>query len=221
MLKKSKKLARKPRSRAGRPTREKAAQRREEVLDTALEVFLEHGYEGATLEMIIVAAGTTKRTLYSQYEDKTALFKAAVQRAIERYATETQKLIVEQSDDLEETLTSFARLRIRYVLSPAGQQLQSIIFSEIKRFPDLFNIAYKQASVPVVNFLTDVFKRHAAKGEIDVDDPERTAAVFLNMAVGGPSRIMGTQQRMSDAEIEERVRFSVRLILRGLLTRKR
>jgi AcrR family transcriptional regulator len=221
LLKKKKKLATARRSRAGRPTREKAARRREEVLDVALEVFLEHGYEGATLEMIIAAAGTTKRTLYSQYEDKTALFKAAVQRAIERYTVETQKVMVVQSDDLEETLTSVARLRIRYVLSPVGQRLQGIIFAEVKRFPDLFNIAYRQATVPLLEYLTGVFRRHAEAGQIDVDDPERVAAVFLNMAVGGPARIMGTNKNISDAEIEERVRFSVRLILRGLLTRKR
>jgi AcrR family transcriptional regulator len=191
------------------------------VLDVALEVFLEHGYEGATLEMIIAAAGTTKRTLYSQYDDKTALFRAAVQRAIERYTAETQKVMVVQSDDLEETLTSVARLRIRYVLSPVGQRLQGIIFAEVKRFPDLFNIAYRQATAPLLDYLTGVFRRHAAAGQIDVEDPARVAAVFLNMAVGGPSRIMGTNKNISDAEIEERVRFSVRLILRGLLTRKR
>ncbi len=217
MPQQNKKIA--PNSRAGRPTRAQAEQRREEVLDIALEVFLEHGYEGATMELIVSSAGTTKRTLYSQYEDKTALFKAAVQRAIERYAFEAQKVIVIKSDDLEETLTSLARLRLRHAMSPVGQRLQRVLFAESNRFPEMFTSAYKQATKPLVDFLVGVLRRHAAAGQINLDDPERTAATFLTMAVGGPSRLIATGSNLTAEELEERVRFSVRLILKGLLTR--
>jgi AcrR family transcriptional regulator len=196
-----------------------AEQRKGEVLDTALEVFLERGYELATVDQIATAAGASKRTLYAHYDDKTALFKAAVQRAIERYAVEAEKLMVIESDDLEETLTSLARMRLGHVMSPVGQRLQRIINAEAYRFPEIFGSAYEQGTKPLVDFLAGVLQRHAAAGSLDIDDPERTARVFLSMVVGGPARAIASGRIIGKDEIEERVRFSVRLFLKGALTR--
>jgi AcrR family transcriptional regulator len=69
---------------AGRPTREQAERRHMELLDRALELFLERGFEVATIDAIAADVGMTKRTVYGLYADKKSLFNATVQRAIER-----------------------------------------------------------------------------------------------------------------------------------------
>jgi TetR/AcrR family transcriptional regulator, mexJK operon transcriptional repressor len=211
--------ARALRPRAGRPTREEAGQRRAEVLDIALEVFLERGYEGATVDQIAAAAGASKRTLYAHYEDKPALFKAAVARAIERYADEAAKVMVIQSDDLEEALTALGRMRLAHVMSPVGQRLQRILHSEAYRFPEIFAWSYEKTAKPMLDFLADVLRRHAADGRLDIDDPDRTAAAFLSLVVGGPARAVASGQVLDPVELEDRVRFCVQLFLRGVLTR--
>jgi TetR/AcrR family transcriptional repressor of mexJK operon len=63
---------------------ERAESRHEELLDAALEEFLERGFELTTIEMIATRINMTKRTVYARYADKASLFRAAVQRAIER-----------------------------------------------------------------------------------------------------------------------------------------
>jgi len=50
-------------TRRGRPTREEAARLHEQVREAAVAVFLENGYDGATMEEIAKEAGITKRTL--------------------------------------------------------------------------------------------------------------------------------------------------------------
>jgi AcrR family transcriptional regulator len=212
-------LAPTPRSRAGRPPRDQAEQRRGEVLDRALEIFLEYGYAGSTVDMIATAAGASKRTLYAHYEDKTGLFKAAVQRAIDRWALQAKSLIVVESDDIEETLTSLGRMRLAHVTSPVGQRLQRILNAEAFRFPEIFSWAYDQGSKPMIDFLAEVLRRHAEAGRLDLDNPTRAASVFLSMVVGGPARAIELGGAMSPREIEERIRFSVRLFLRGALAR--
>ena len=62
----------------GRPTLSN-----EELLDKAVDLFLEKGFERTTIDAITASAGMAKRTVYLRYGDKTALFKAALQRAIE------------------------------------------------------------------------------------------------------------------------------------------
>ena len=51
-----------PRGRAGRPTRAQSEQRQRQLLDQALEVFLDRGFEMTTIEAIADAVGMTKRT---------------------------------------------------------------------------------------------------------------------------------------------------------------
>jgi AcrR family transcriptional regulator len=212
-------LADQPRSRAGRPSRDEAEQRRALVLDQALEVFLERGYEGATVDLIAAAAGASKRTLYAHYGDKTALFKAAVQRAIELYTVDPDPLSIAESDDIEETLVALGRMRLAHVISPVGMRLQRILNAEAYRFPEIFNWASEQGSRPMNLLLAQVLRRHAAAGRIEVESPERAAVAFLSMVVGAPARLLQAGGRIDAAELDEMVRFSVRLFLRGALTR--
>src|SRR5690606_39451041 len=46
-------------------------------------LFLEHGYDGTTMEAIAAAAGLAKRTVYNNYVDKRALFTEIVTSVID------------------------------------------------------------------------------------------------------------------------------------------
>src|SRR3974377_667266 len=85
--------------RPGRPTLSN-----EQLLDTALDLFLENGFERTSIEAITAAAGMAKRTAHERYGDKTTLFKAALTRAIEEWIVPVRDLQTAESDDLEDTL---------------------------------------------------------------------------------------------------------------------
>src|SRR5687767_11407701 len=74
----------------GRPSREQSELRNRELLDTALDLFLERGFEGTTIEAIIATVGMARRTVYARYGDKITLFKAALQRAIDDWVVPTE-----------------------------------------------------------------------------------------------------------------------------------
>jgi AcrR family transcriptional regulator len=68
-----------------RTTRTRAAhlgpeRRRPQILDAALELFLEHGYEGTSMQALADRAGVTKPVIYSAFESKDALFRALLER---------------------------------------------------------------------------------------------------------------------------------------------
>ena len=50
-----------------------------QVLEGARKVFMDRGYEGASVDEIARAAGTSKATLYSYFPDKRQLFEAVMQ----------------------------------------------------------------------------------------------------------------------------------------------
>src|SRR5664279_3586021 len=59
--------------RARRPKREVVRRR---LLDAALEVFAEHGFDTANLDQVAAAAGLTKGAIYSNFTSKDDLFYA-------------------------------------------------------------------------------------------------------------------------------------------------
>lgn len=205
--------------RAGRPTREQAEQRHAALLDSALDIFLDKGYEQATIEAIAASVNMTKRTVYARYPEKPALFRAAVQHAIERLIIPDDALRALETDDLEATLIAVGRLRVARVTTPEGLKLQRIINTESYRFPDIFTASYEQGAKPIIAFLAGVLRRHQAAGAVSVARPRMAAAVFMSMVVGGPVRMIVSGNPPDPAEIEDRIKFAVRLFLDGVRTR--
>ncbi|MER5756348.1 TetR/AcrR family transcriptional regulator [Streptomyces sp. NPDC002088] len=207
------------RGRAGRPTRAQAQARHEELLDTALDLFLEHGFEVATIEMIATRVSMTKRTIYARYPDKAGLFRTAIQRAIERQIVPQQVLEDLDRGDLVATLEAIARLRIRQVASPHGLRLQHIINTESYRFPEIFSAYFEQSTRPVIDYVAGLLDRAAAAGEIAPTNSGFAASAFMSMVVGGRVRAIVNGLAPTPEEIDEKVRFTVRLLLDGLRPR--
>jgi AcrR family transcriptional regulator len=64
--------------------------RRPQVLDAALELFLERGYEGTSMDAVARAAGVTKPVVYACFAGKDELFRALLRREEERILAEIQ-----------------------------------------------------------------------------------------------------------------------------------
>jgi len=204
---------------AGRPTTEQAKARHEELLDAALDLFLEHGFELTTMEMIAARINMTKRTVYARYTDKASLFRAAVQRAIERQIVPQNVLEGFDAGDLTETLASVARLRIGQVMTPNGLRLQRIINTEGYRFPEIFTANLEQSARPVIDFVAGLLERAIAAGQISPTDSSLAASAFMSMVVGGQVRAIVSGRLPTPAEMDEKVHFTVRLLLDGLRPR--
>lgn len=204
---------------AGRPTKAQAEARHAELLDAALGMFLDKGYELTTIEALAAQLGMTKRTVYARYVDKAALFRAAVDRAIQRYVVPIESVLASESDDLQETLIRVAHIRIANLMTPEGLRLQRILNAEAYRFPDIFDRFFAQAAKPTVDYLADLFERQSALGEIVTDNSARAAIAFMSMVVGAPARSLVAGGHIAPAELDERIRFSVRLFLNGVRPR--
>ena len=204
---------------SGRPTKEQAEARSEELLDTALDIFLERGFELTTIEMIATKMNMTKRTVYVKFADKSVLFLAAVQRAIERQVVPPEVLAGFDKGDLSETLEAVARLRIGQVMTRNGMRLQHIIQSESYRFPEIFSANVEQSARPVIGFVQGVLNRAVTAGTIASTDTALAASTFMSMVVGGQVRTIIAGYETSPDEIEAKVRFTVGLLLNGLRPR--
>ena len=125
----------------GRPTLSN-----EELLDKALDLFLEEGFERTSIDAITAAAGMAKRTVYLRYGDKKSLFKAALQRAIEEWIVPIEELRAAECDDLEETLLNIGRILLANIMSPGGIRLLRITNAESGRLPEIGAFTYQRGT---------------------------------------------------------------------------
>jgi TetR/AcrR family transcriptional regulator, mexJK operon transcriptional repressor len=204
------------RPRPGRPTREQAEQRHELLLDRALDVFLEYGYELATIDEIIGSIGMHKNTVYSLYADKKALFRAAVERAIRRGKQPVGVLKAAETDDFEVTLVAIARLLLANSVSPVALKLQRIIIAETFRVPEITRMFWEQGPRASAEYLTELFERYAKRGEIQITEPELVAHGFLTLTVGLMSRMILVGTKIDPREMDKRIKLYVKIFLNGI-----
>lgn len=86
------------------------AQRRQQLLDLALELFAEHGFEGTTVRDIATAAKVTDGLIYRYFESKEALLAEVVGQARDRIQL-VRAVNLEQPIDqiMRDLLTAFAQ----------------------------------------------------------------------------------------------------------------
>ena len=207
------------RPRAGRPTREQAEARHAELLDRALDHFLEKGFEQATIEAIAQDVGMTKRTVYARYPDKVSLFRAALNLALERYSVSPEALAATDCGDIEQTLINIAKLRVGAVMTPNGLRLQRIVNTESYRFPEIFGTAFELGTLPSIQFLASVLRRETQAGRLALPQPTKAALAFMGMVVSGPVRMVVSGNPLPQEEVDEGIAFAVRLFLNGARSR--
>src|SRR5688572_1690735 len=207
-----------PRTRPGRQTVDQARQRNQELLEIALDLFLEKGFERTTIDAITAAAGMAKRTVYLRYQDKTALFKASLQRAIEDWIVPVERLRAAETDDLEDSLLRIGQILVENIMSPAGLRLMRITNAESGRLPEIGVYAYKQGTDRTIAYLADLFRRRI-RPDVEIIDPEEAALGFLYLVVGGPASATAWGMVLEKSQIDKHTEDCVRLFLRGLLPR--
>jgi AcrR family transcriptional regulator len=122
--------------RSGRPPKELAGKVDERILDAARKVFLDHGFEGASIEEIAGAARSGKPTIYARFSNKQELFAAAVTRYILAKGMEFESH-PPAGTTAGERLSSIGVTLIQEVLTNESTGLIRLAIAEARRFPDL------------------------------------------------------------------------------------
>jgi TetR/AcrR family transcriptional regulator, mexJK operon transcriptional repressor len=198
----------------GRPTREQAKLRSVELLDRALDLFLENGFERTTMEGIAADVGMAKRTVYALYGDKKTLFKASLERAIDEWIVPVEILRAAESGDFEETLLEIGRILVDNILTPAGLRLLRITNAEANRMPEISAYTYEQGTKLTIDYLADLLQRRLA---IDVLQARDAALAFLYLVVGGPANSAAWGVPVDLADVHRHARYCVRIFLYGML----
>ena len=72
---------------------------KQKIIEKALELFSERGYDSVSVGEIAQAVGIKAPSLYNHYPSKQAIFEAIVASTAERYQRDTDKIQIHVEDD--------------------------------------------------------------------------------------------------------------------------
>ncbi|MEA5600037.1 TetR/AcrR family transcriptional regulator [Nostoc sp. UHCC 0252] len=167
------------RMKAGEVDRDNSVDKVEQILQGAMQEFLQHGYAGTSMDRVAVAAGVSKATVYSHFQDKEGLFKVL----IEQLASKKNNSIF-GTESIEEE----PAVIVRQVVTKALEQMVNdkehsafmrVLIGESGRFPELAKICVRAIIKPVMETLT----HYLAAPELNIPDPEATARILIGALV--------------------------------------
>lgn len=166
---------------AAKPTRAQRQQdRREEILRAATEVFFDAGFAGASIDDVLAKVGGSKRTIYTYFGNKEALFAAIVTEISAEVMGPLGESEVHHRD-LETTLYEVGLHYLNVVMSPVALRLYRAIVAEGARFPELAKIFFESGPGRASARLACVLDDKRGPWGIRVDDAERAAEQFFGM----------------------------------------
>ena len=103
-------------------------ERRQEIMDTAMRVFAEKGYEQTTMRDIASAVGVVPGLCYRYFESKQVLFEQAVRQYVSDYCAPIVRALKEHSGDMS---SAFDRAAALFLTS--GSRENTMPFSTRRR----------------------------------------------------------------------------------------
>jgi AcrR family transcriptional regulator len=212
--------------RFGRPPKELAGEVDARILAAARNVFLERGFEGASIDEIAEVARSGKPTIYARFRDKRALFTAVVTRDILSRITEFDAK-APTGATIEERLTSAAITLLHWGLDSERIALMRLAIAEAGRFPDLASTVSRTArdlSTELGVHLLGELTQFDELSSLPAFAPERlatTARLFLDL-VAVPMLLRALYEvnlKTLDAEIDAHVACAVRFFLAACTNR--
>jgi len=187
----------------------RTATKRRAIHAAATEVFLQHGYLGASMDEVAAKAGVSKQTVYKQFENKERLFAEIVLGTNEQLADNLAKAYAETLDgatDAREALLALAYRLLESLTSDGILQLRRLVIAEADRFPEVCGAWFTTGFEKSLEALGQALTRLTDRGLLrTLDDPTLVAYQFAGLVMYKPmNRAMfaGTRQRPKPDELE-------------------
>ncbi|MNJ31335.1 Bacterial regulatory protein, tetR family [compost metagenome] len=193
------------------------AEKREGILATATEMFLEEGYAGVSMDAIIARIGGSKRTVYAYFGDKDGLFAAIIARLCEQIVNPLTHMDLSRKP-LPEALRTIAETFLGVILSPRTIAMHRLIVAEALRAPEAARAFFEAAPGAAYSCLREYFEWAEKAGIVQAGDAQTRAVLFLDALTGDFQLrcLLGLMQTPPQDEQQHRIEEAIVIFLSGL-----
>lgn len=185
--------------RRGRPPKADAADTKELLLQAALALFAEKGYEGTSVRDIARSVGLSESVLYAHFDSKRAIFDAVFARLGPLSATAALNDLLPEADaDPPGFLRSLVDRLVTEWSSPAARQLISLMSHDNM----LHSTRLREGITASLGGLAEVFARWMAEGRVDSELGSPRDLAYALIAPVALARVLWLHDGATPREIE-------------------
>ncbi|MET7695187.1 TetR/AcrR family transcriptional regulator [Streptomyces sp. NPDC005483] len=208
-----------PTSRAGRPPAELAPATLDQILDAALRMFADKGYDGASVAALNRQLGVSHNLIHQRFGSKEQLWYAAVDHA---FSSITAGLLPELDDTTGGPLEQFRRVIRRFIHIHANRPeiLRLLTVEGVADTPRL-DYLYDRHIEPTLTAVSTPLLKLMDEGVI-APVPKRTLHFLIAHGASAPFSLIGLSRRIDPGDpldpqaIAEHATVVADLILAGL-----
>ncbi len=171
------------------PKRERRKEARPgELLDAALDLFVEKGFAATRAEEVAARAGVSKGTLFLYFQSKEELFKAVISENISGRFTEWNAEFDAFDGSSADMLRYAMNMWWERIGATRASGITKLIISEAHNFPDVTAFYQSEVIQPGQALIRRILQRGVDRGEFAVPDMDHAvysviaAMVFLVMS---------------------------------------
>src|SRR5678815_2394665 len=176
---------------------ERAAERRERILDCATEVFAQRGYAATRVDHIVEHAGVSRRTLYEDFESVEQILTEVYDRAVRiSYGTIVQRLLP-VADPIERIHAGAAAYYETIAANPAAAR---VVFEEYRNAGPAFAARFELNATRYATLLLELLNAAFAAGRLGRPPDELTVYALIKgtEAVGVRAVHRGEHERLPE-----------------------
>jgi len=144
---------------------ERAAERRQAIIEAALDEFIARGFAATRLDDIAKRAGVAKGTIYLHFKDKESMFEELIRTAIVPLVGRMHAP-PPIGGSVRDAVEAFARTFIEEVASTRRGDIVRVIVAEGPRFPAIADFYYREVVSRGLAGMRALIELGIARGEI-------------------------------------------------------
>jgi AcrR family transcriptional regulator len=161
--------------------------RPQELLEAALDLFVERGYAATRLDDVAAQAGVSKGTLYLYFANKEELFKAVVRENLFPVLTEAEEIIGQHQGSSAELLREFILKWWEKIGETKLSGITKLMIAESGNFPDVTRFYHDEVIQRGNAIIIQMLERGIERGEfrrIDTANANRViCAPIINLMI--------------------------------------
>jgi AcrR family transcriptional regulator len=193
--------------------------RRRRLLEAAIRLFAEKGFEATTLTDLVNEAGGSRTSLYEYFGDKEGLLRAVTVEHCDQLLADLAALRPDPSMTPEVALKRMGLRFVEGLMDEEAMAVLRILIAEGSKFPEMGDFVLRRGPDSVVGRTAEYLLELAGAGKLRIDHPEDAARAFIGLLIGDVllrRLISPTSPRMSPKDIENHVERSVHIFLTGV-----
>jgi AcrR family transcriptional regulator len=167
------------RGRRGRPVNEALGQT---IVDAACELFVELGFQATTMDKVAQRAKISKLSIYRHFENKEALFSAAIAARCHQFAP--QALFEGVNGSAEDQLMAVGSTLLRTFLNPEVRGVEAMIMADKTNQKSLNKLQYEAGPAYVIAQIEALLRQLHAKAVLNVPHSHQSARLFAALFKG-------------------------------------